>query len=261
MKLFSAIGLLFIIACNSPQKNENISMPGAYKMLSQSVKGPKVDTTYLSLQQLKIYTDDYMMYANINPSDSMSSFGIGTFSAEKDTVTEKVIYSASDSSRNDNGGNFKLVITKTDKGYKQVIPEIESQGQKFMLTEEYESAGTAAKSPIDGAWKMSKVFYVKGKDTSTVKATQFKVYYAGHFIWGHSYTDSAQKKHTGMGFGKFEMNGTNKLKETVAASTYYQIRGQDVELDIEMNGNDEFKQTITNKDGGKSVEIYQRLKK
>jgi hypothetical protein len=89
---------------------------------------------------------------------------------------------------------------------------------------------------------------------------QFKAYYAGHVIWGDNWTDSLNKNHTAIGFGKFEMNG-NKVKESMIESTYSAIRGHDFDIEIEMMGADDFKQTITNTDGSKSVEFYQRLKK
>ena len=262
MKLIFATALLAFAGCTSADKTENASMPGAYKMLSQSVKGGKVDTTYTNLQQLKMYSDDYMMYANFNPADSVSGFGIGSYSVTKDTVTESVVYNANDTSKSDAPGSFKLAITKTAKGYKQLIPEIQMQsGDKLALTEDYETAGTATKSPLDGAWKQTKGYSIKGKDTTAGINTQFKMYAAGYFIFGHTYSDSTKKNHTGMGYGKFVMTGTNKSKESVLVSTYYQVRGQEFDLDIEMNGSDEYKQTITDKDGSKGIEIYQRMKK
>ena len=261
MRILTLAAMLFIIGCNTSDKKENATMPGAYKMLSQNVKSEKRDTTYTSIQQLKIYTDDYMMYANVNPSDSVSSFGIGSYISDKDTVTETVIYNASDSSKSDSSASFKLSIEKTAKGYKQVIPDIPSQGQHIKLTEEYESVGTATKTPLDGAWKQTKSTYFSGKDTTVYKGTQFKTYFAGYVIWGQTYSDSANKTHTAIGFGKFEMNGNNKVKETMMASSSYQVRGHDFDLDIQMNGADAFTQTITNKDGSKAVESYERLKK
>jgi hypothetical protein len=50
-------------------------MPGAYKKLSVTVKSEKSDTTYTQTNQFKIYTGDYMMYANVNGADSVSGFG------------------------------------------------------------------------------------------------------------------------------------------------------------------------------------------
>lgn len=263
MKFIFAIFLLIIVSCNTSQKEqaETKHMPGVYVMLSQSVNDGKKDTTYTTLKQLKIYTGDHMMYANINPPDSVSSFGIGTYSADTGTVTENVIYNAADTTANSSPGKFSLLITTTPKGYKQVIPEIESNGQKFKLTEEYDSVGTTAKSPLDGAWKQTKSLWIQGKDTIENKGTQYKTYHAGHFIWGHTYIDSAKKMHTGIGYGTFEMNGNNKVKEDVSFSTYYQVRGKTMNIDIELNGTDEFKQTITEPNGGKGVEFYERLKK
>ena len=135
-----------------------------------------------------------------------------------------------------------------------------SQGQKIILTEEYTSVGTAAKTPLDGVWKESKTFYIKGNDTTKYKTTQFKAYYGGYYIWGNTYSDSTRKSHTGMGYGKYVMTGPNKMTESCITSSYYQLRGQDINIDIEMNGNDEYKQTINYPKNEKSVEIYQRLK-
>ena len=255
------IFLLFISAIACTNKKETPAMPGAYIMLSQSIKGGTTDTTYTTLRQMKIYTEDYFMYANVNPADSVSAFGIGTYSADTGVVTEHGIFRAADSTSNDSAATFTLQVEKTDKGYRQVIPDIESQGQKFMLTEEYQADDTAATSPLDGAWKQIKYYNIKGKDTSANGAIQYKTYYQGRFIWGNSYTDSAKKTFTGIGFGTFSMDGTDKVKETVMASTYSQINGMVFNIDIAMNGSDEFSQTITNSDSSKTIEVYQRLKK
>lgn len=261
MKLILATTLFFIIACNGGEKKETLIMPGAYMMISQSIKSSTIDTTYLTLQQLKIYTGDYMMYANFYARDSTSSFGIGSYSAHKDTVTENVIYSASDSVKDDTARTYKLYIEKKDSGYKQVIPDMGgSQSQKLILTEVYKAVETPAKSPVDGVWQESKTYYVKGKDTTKYNTTQFKAYYGGYYMWGHTFSDSVKKNHTGMGYGKFTMNGTNKLTESCMVSSYYRLRGQDINIDIEMNGPDEYTQTITYPNNEKSVEIYKRLK-
>ncbi len=189
MKLLFASTLLILIACNS-EKKETLIMPGAYLMKSQSLKSQNLDTTYLELQQLKIYTGEYMMYANFFARDSVSSFGIGSYSAMKDTVTENVIYSANDSVRDDTPRTYKLFIDKRDSGYKQVIPDMESQGQKIILTEEYNSVGTTAKTPLDGVWKELKTYYIKGNDTTKYNTNQYKAYYGGYYIWGNTFSDS-----------------------------------------------------------------------
>ena len=259
MKLMFASLLLLFIGCKSKDKTESTSMPGAYKMLSQSVKNKTTDTTTTSGQQLKIYTDDFMMYANINSPDSISGFGIGSYSINKDTVTENVMYTSSDSTSNDTLMNYTLLIEKTDKGYKQIIPEMGSGDNKTKLTEDYEKTGTGT-TDLDGAWKQVKRYQIKGTDTMAQNNTQYKTYYAGYCIWGNTWTDSLNKKHTGIGFGTFSLNGS-KVKESMTASTYSDVRGHDFDIDVVMNGKDEFTQTMNNADGTKSVEVYMRMKK
>jgi hypothetical protein len=261
MKRVLAVLLLVITGCSNPEKKGNESMAGAYRMMSQRIKSDKTDTTYTSRQQLKIFSEDFMMYAHVTPPDSVGSFGIGSYDYIKDTVSESIIYTASDSTSSINPGTYKLFIKKTDKGYIQIIPNIMSEGTMYELTEEYEAVGTASKSSLDGTWKKIKRLEIHGTDTTVHTGdVQFKAYYAGHVIWGDNWTDTLNENHTAIGFGKFEMTG-NKVKESMMESTYAAVRGHDFDIEIEMMGVDDFKQTITNADGSKSVEFYQRLKK
>ena len=236
-------------------------MSGVYKMISISVKSDKSDTTFLNLNQFKIFTGDYMMYAHIDEPDSVSGFGVGSYTFNKDTVTENVVYNANDSVSNDNPGSFKLAIKKTRKGYNQLIAGMQdNNGGKYDYTEIYESLGTGVTSPVDGAWKLVKSYWIKGKDTTNNVLTQYKAYFSGYCIWGNTSKDSLNKLHTAVAFGKFTMSGDNKLKESMTASTYYTVRGHDFDIDLELMGKDGFKQTINNPDGSKSVEVYERLK-
>ncbi len=262
MKVISTIVLFAIISLSGTQKKLIIqNMPGAYNMLSQSIYDGKTETSNNTRKQLKIYTADFMMYAAVNPADSVSSFGIGAYTANKGTVVENVIYNASDSSSSATAASFTLRIEKTLKGYKQIIPEMAFGSQKIKLTEEYESVGINRTSLLDGAWEQTKAYAIKGGATENRISKQYKTYYAGHFIFGHTYTDEAHKLHTGMGYGTFTMAGKNKVIENVEASTYYEIRGKNFDIAIEMNGSDEFTQTITEANGDKGVELYRRLKK
>jgi hypothetical protein len=266
--LFSAI----IASCNNAEKTdvkatadteakESTGIQGAYSMISHSINDGKKDTVLTGLKQLKIFTDNYMMYARVNPVDSVSSFGIGLYSNDTGTVKEDVIYNAAFSTVNEDAQTFKLGIEKTPGGYKQVIHITDPKGQQTTHTEMYQSVGTAIKTPLDGSWKLVKSLTVKGKDTVTNKITQYKTYYAGHFIFGHTYRDAAKKSHTGVGFGTYEMSATNKIKETTLASTYSANRGKSFDIDIEMNGDDEYKQIIKEANGDLNIEIYQRLKR
>lgn len=257
--IFSCI-VLAAISCTSSVK-EAPNMPGAYFMTSQTINDGKKDTKYTDLKQLKIYTDSFMMYTQVNPSDSASSFGVGSYTADTGTVTENVIYTSSDSTFSVTPATYTLNITKTPDGYTQVIPDITIDSQKTKLTEEYQSVGKAQKTPLDGIWKETNSYIVNGKDTTKNTRTQYKGFYDGYFMYGHTVKDSANRNFTGIGFGTFEMDGDNKMKEIDLNSTYSIAVGQSFMIDIEMNGPDNYKQTITNSDGSKSVEYYERLKK
>ena len=256
--------LTFIVivsfSCKSNVK-EAPKMPGAYFMTSQTINDGKKDTKYTTLKQLKIYTDSFVMYSQVNVSDSVSSFGVGSYSADTGTVIENIVYSARDTEFNSAPPTFKLNITKTLDGYEQVIPEIVTDSIKYKLTEEYQAVGTTTKSPLDGVWKEINSYIVNGKDTIKNVRTQFKAFYAGYFMFGHTFIDSTSKKHTGIGYGTFEMINNTKIKETDLNSTYAINAGQSFNVDFEMTGPDNYNQTITNADGTKSVEFYERLKK
>ena len=256
--LISCFILLSAIGC----KNSTVmNMPGAYLMTSQTVNDGKKDTKFTSLKQLKIYTDSYWMYTQVNPADSVSGFGVGSYNVDSGAVIENVLFSARDTTYNTTHPSYKLNITKTPDGYEQVIPDIVIDSQQSRLTEVYQAVGTATKTPVDGIWKEINSYSFKGNDTTRNARTQFKAFHAGYFMFGASFKDSASKNHTGIGFGTFEMIGDNKMKETDLNSTYSIIAGQSFDIDIQMNGTDNYTQTITNADGSKSVEQYERLKK
>lgn len=263
MKAFILCFLLIgAISCKSPVKKEIPQMAGAYSMLSQSIKGGNTDTTYYILQQLKIFTEDHIMYANVNPTNSIAAFGIGSYVADTGFILEKIIFSAADSADYATPISFIILIEKTPKGYNQVIPEMTIQGQKIRLTEEYELVGNDVKSPLDGAWKEMRYLIVKGGDTTERIRNKYKAFYAGRFMEGLFEKDSTQTPHTSIAFGTFSMEGTNKLKEIVITSNDPSITLQDLpSIDNEMNGPDESKQTITGKDGTKYISVFQRLKK
>ena len=144
--------VLAVISCTSKVK-ETPKMPGAYFMISQTVNDGKTDTKYTDLKQLKIYTDSMMMYAQVNPSDSVSGFGVGFYTADTGTVFENNMYSARDTTIN-SPATYSLKITTTPDGYTQVIPEIVIDSEKSELTEEYQSVGKAAKNAI--RWRLER---------------------------------------------------------------------------------------------------------
>ena len=79
-----------------------------------------------------------------------------------------------------------------------------------------------------------------GSDTTNNNITQYKTYYAGNCIWGHTWKDSTNKIHTGIGYGKFSMPAPNKVKESMKAATYFEVRGHDFTIDVVMIGKDGF---------------------
>ncbi|MGH2648472.1 MAG: hypothetical protein ACRDE8_12920 [Ginsengibacter sp.] len=258
--LFLCFIVVAAISCNSSK--EKPDMPGAYLMQSQTINDGQKDTKYTSLQQLKIYTDSFMMYAQINPSDSVSAFGVASYTpTDSGTVIETAIYTSRDSSATTAQSSFNVRIQQNPDGYTQVIPQFAMQGQNMKLTEEYKSVGTKATSPLDGVWKETKSFIVKGNDTTYNNRTQYKAFYSGYFMFGSTVKDSTSKTTTGIGFGTFQMAGNNKVKETDLNSSYAIIAGNSFDIDVDMSGPDSYNQTITDSTGSKSVEFYERLKK
>ena len=130
------------------------------------------------------------------------------------------------------------------------------------LTEAYESAETAAASAFEGLWKVALYTTINSKDTTRGNdGTNYKIYFAGHFIWGSTQKDSSNTAHSAIGFGPFTTDGTASIKESINACTFSTMNGQVFDLAITMNGADEFTQIISNKDGSKDLTVYQRVKK
>ena len=217
-------------------------------------------------RQLKVFTGDHMMYANVNRDDSISAFGVGTYTKDTtntDSITlyEHIVYRSNDTTVNTNPVTYKLTIQKTERGFKQMIPQIEYMGRRPKLEEEYKNVGLPVKFPLDGVWKQTSSYLIRGKDTTYNSATQFKTYYAGHFMWGNTYKDSTNKTRTGVGFGYFEVEGDNKIKEMLEFSTYMAMAGREFEVQYETMGDNEYKQTIVQENGDINVEHYERMTK
>jgi hypothetical protein len=248
-----------LIACNNSSKIPD--MAGTYLMQSQILNDGKNDTKLTGLKQLKVYTDSFFMYTQVNPHDSVSAFGVGTYTTDTGSVTENVIFSSSGSTVN-TPAIYNLKIEKTQDGYNQVIPEMTVRGDKYKLTEDYLAVGPKTKSPLDGVWKEIKSYIITGKDTVINKRIQYKTFYGGYFMFGHSLKDSSSVDHTGIGFGTFEMISDNQFKETDLNSTYSIIAGQTFNIGIKMDDADHYNQTIIDSSsGGRSIEFYERLKK
>ena len=248
-----------LFSCGS-NTSKGPDMPGTYLMVSQTVSDGTNDTKLAGLKQLKIYTDNFFMYTQVNPQDSVSTFGVGSYTTDKGEVIEDVMYSSRDTVVG-TPNTYTLAINKTPDGYQQIIPEILVNGEKSKLTEEYQTVGATAKTSLDGVWKEVRSFNIIKGDTIPNNRVQYKSFYAGYFMFGQTVKDSTGKTHTGMGFGTFKMDSDKQITETDLNSTYAIIAGNTFTVTIEMDGDDKYKQTINNADGSTGVEFYERMKK
>lgn len=262
MKYLKICVIAILASCTSSKK-EAPKMPGAYIMTSQVVNYNNKNTNYSDLKQLKIYTDHFVMYTQLNPTDSISGFGVGTYTSDTSGVTENLIFRASGTIADSTHPSYKLNITTTPDGYNQVIPQIMIDSQMSKLTETYQKVGTSLKSPLDGVWKELESYSIKGNDTARNNRIQYKAFYEGYFMFGQTVnnaTSASTSVQTGMGFGTFDTAGVNKIKETELNSSFPVVAGHSFMVDYELTGTDHYKQTINYPDSSKSVEIYERLK-
>jgi hypothetical protein len=259
MKNLSAVLLLALFVACSEKPKEIPNMAGAYYMTRQVINDGTKDSV-IDRKQLKIYTDKYMMFATPNLTDSFATFGIAEYNYDGDKLYEYLQYRALEGDQKDTA---ELKIEKTDKGYIQVIDNINFDGRNVKLTEEYEMINRPQQSPLDGAWKQVKNIFINRKGDSSVNNTplEYKTFQSGYFIWAIVTRDSANQRTSVFGYGPFEMMGENKTKETIQNSTFVSsLIGRTYEVDLEFIGTDSYKQTITFANGEKSIEIYERLK-
>ena len=249
---------LFLISC-SQKTEEPLSMKGAYSMTRQVLNDGQKDSL-LDRNQLKIFTDRYVMYASPNITDSFANFGIGQYHIADGKIIEKIVFTGTDQDKRDSS---VLLINKNANGYTQVIEAINIAGRDYKLTEDYEDVGRAVTSPLDGTWKQVRNIYITSKGDSSVndKPIEYKIYESGYFIWAITSKDSANRNVSVFGYGTFEMNSDTLSRETVMNTTFVRgLKGRTYEVAIDMEGRDRYKQTITFANGDKSVEIYERMK-
>ena len=102
-------------------------------MTSQTVTNDKENVTYSDLKQLKIYTDSFMMYTQVNPADSASGFGVGSYTSDSGKIIEHAIYTSRENGFSTTPASYSLTITKTAEGYTQFIPDIMIDSAKSKL--------------------------------------------------------------------------------------------------------------------------------
>lgn len=268
MKYFILLLIIsFGIACQDSSNGNNdnakdtsdFQIQGAYSMLKQ-VGNDGTKDTLLKKEQLKIYSDQYMMYASPRATDSFGEYGIALYKRRGNQVNEYIFYTSSAGEVKDTA---LLEIAKLQNGYRQVIRYQDSAGV-FVITEDYEKVGKEARTALDGAWKQVKNIQINAKgDTTTNSASnQFKVYESGYFIWANPVRDPSSNNFTSVyGYGTYKWLDNKRTQETNISSTFSsQLVGRPVDIDIEFDGTDKYKQTINGPQGEKSVEMYERLK-
>jgi hypothetical protein len=238
----------------------NLNMRGAYTLQKQTLDsgaGPGV----MNVQQLKIYTDKYFMYAHrASETDSLAMYGIGTYSVKEGKVIENGMYG----SAGPDSGRYELAINTEPEGYSQVINfPSNDPGKTYVLTEDYVKNNRKMVSPLDGAWKQTKVIEIAkdGKATTNDSPTQFKIFESGHYMWANTSKDKDGKLTSYYGYGTFEMPRPNQIVETTTSSSFASsLVGTPVTVNIRLMGKDKYEQTITWPDGSKLIETYQRMK-
>lgn len=249
---------LLLLSCGEKDSEKPLSMKGAYSMTRQVLNDGEKDSL-LDRNQLKIFTNKYVMYASPNITDSFANFGIGQYHIADGKIIEKIVFTGTDQDQRDSS---VLLINKNPNGYTQVIEAIPIEGKNYKLTEDYEDVGRAVTSPLDGTWKQVRNIYISNNGDSSVNdnPVEYKIYESGYFIWAITSKDSANRNVSVFGYGTFEMNGDSLSRETVMNSTFVRgLKGRTYEVDIDIENKDRYKQTITFANGDKSVEIYERM--
>src|SRR6478672_2734313 len=140
--------ITLVIACQQKGPDKPLSMSGAYTMTRQVLNDGTKDSL-LDRGQLKIFTDNFVMYASPNLTDSFANFGIGKYHVSNDRIVEEIFYTTATDQRD---SSVLMIENNNKNGYKQVIEQIPIGGKNYKLIEEYQNVGSAITSPLDGAW-------------------------------------------------------------------------------------------------------------
>lgn len=256
--LYAVFIICMIYGCNKAKTV--VSQAGVYELKKQMLSGGGKDTVY-KRTQIKIYTESEFMYASMSP-DSSVGFGVGSYLPDTgNAIIEHTIFS---SRALDSAYNFNVHITHRDSsGYSQKIAAfITSKGVKYDLMEDYDKEPSGDTSVMDGLWKLDKTFWVRGKDTVKQKATQYKIFWSGHFMFIHRYpVDSTGKNFkNGFGYGDFSFK-SDTLSEEEQMTSHPQLLHRKFAIVIKFNGKDEYQQVINDsKTNEQTTEIYKRIK-
>jgi len=256
--LLGFVASALVIGCNQAPKTD--SQAGVYKMDKQVAKNDSSETTTLAADgntQYKIYTPGEYFYIAIG-KDSSVGFGVGSYTSKDGKIVETNIYNTGD---RDSAESFNLDITKSEKGYTQVLNEIIVAGKKYKLTEDYTTvATTATATALDGVWKQSKNLNVTGTDTVDATYNEYKVYQTGHFMWAaHNKADTAAKYSTYVGHGTFTLDKDALTEDLDMSNVNGALRKYNIV--VTFNGTDEFTQKTSDTSKVVNFKTYKRVKK
>jgi hypothetical protein len=192
-------------------------------------------------------------------ADSSVRIGLGTYAPESgNTIAEHNIFN---SRALDSTQIFVVKITKKAKGRTQFIPDFgRYKGVNYTLTEEYALLPATGISALDGVWEMNKVFWVKGKDTTHQKQTQFKLFWHGHFMFIHRYPTNGTGYKNGFGYGTFALTN-NSLTEKEELSSHAALVNRSFAIRVAFNGKNAYTQVTTDPQTGiQTTEVYERLR-
>ena len=241
------------------KKVKKVSYDGVFKLEKQTINGAGQDTTWIK-KQMKIYTDQNYIYGGI-ALDSSVHIGVGTYELDSSNrIDEHNIFN---SRALDSTQIFVTSITKKKGGIISTIPEWTRRGDvMYKLTEEYTSIPLISPSALDGIWELDKMYRVKGKDTTVLHETRFKVFWRGHFMFIHRYPIDAlgTKFKDGFEYGDFSLK-ENRLIEGKKMSSHKEIANCDFDNKLILTNKDQYTQIFDDpKTHQQATEVYKRIR-
>lgn len=243
------------------QKPKTDTIVGVYSMDQAVVSDGTTETVTLASEgntQLKLYTPEAYFFIN-QAKDSSVGFGLGTYVFSDGKIIETSIFNTNTL---DSAQVASLDIVQSEKGYTQSIPELMVRGKKWSLKETYTSIAASGTSVLDGVWHQTKNISVTGQDSVDNTFNEYKVFHAGHFMWGaravESATSTTYMNHVGQ--GTFTLSN-NDLTENLTFCSNMTWAGK-YNIPVTFNGADEFTQTIVDTiNKVTSIKTFKRISK
>ena len=262
MKKNILLGVAFAaLVASCSQKAKTDTQVGVYTMDQAVMTNGTTETAYKASEghtQIKIYTPGAYFFI-AQSKDSSAGFGVGTYTQEGNKIVETNIFNTNTL---DTAQQVGLDITKSEKGYSQIIPEMMIGGNKISIKEDYTAIAASGSSALDGVWHQTKNLVINGKDSADQTYNEYKVYQSGHFMWGAKYlTDTASKTYKNIvGHGTFTLNN-DALTESLEMANVSGITGK-YNIIVKFNGADEYtQQTADTSTHVVGLKTYKRVSK